>query len=60
MKTLGIVMFSVFGLIFAAIGIYLLVDRLRTGELFRQKRLFYVAMGAGLAAIAGVMIYSAN
>ena len=60
MKTLGYGMAAVFGLAFLGLGLYLLIDRLRTGELFRQKRLTYVAFTAAALTVAGILIISAN
>ncbi|MCU1531317.1 MAG: hypothetical protein JWO49_888 [Arthrobacter sp.] len=60
LKTLGIIIAAVAALTFAGPGMYLLIDRVRTGELFRQKKLLPIAMGAGLAAIAGALIVSSN
>lgn len=60
MKTLGLIIAAVAGLTFAGLGMYLLIDRVRTGELFRQKKLLTIAMGAGLVAIVGALIVSAN
>jgi hypothetical protein len=58
MHTLGIVIVAIFGTIFAGFGLYLLIDYLRTGELFRQKKLVPVAMGAGVIAVIGVYLVS--
>ena len=60
MKTLGIIIAAVAGLTFAGLGMHLLIDRVRTGELFRQKKLLPIAMGAGHIAIVGALIISAN
>lgn len=60
MQTLGLVIFAVFGLIFGGIGFYLLVDYMRTGELFRQKRLLAVAFGAGVFGLIGFYIVYLN
>lgn len=60
MRTVGLTMFAVFGLVFMALGLYLLVDRYRTGQLFRQRRVFYAAFGAGILGVVGVLIVAAN
>jgi len=60
MKTLGLIMFVVFGLVFIALVLYLLVDRYKTGVLFRQRQITYAAFGAGVLGVIGVLIVSAN
>ncbi|WP_461190066.1 hypothetical protein [Arthrobacter sp. Z4-13] len=60
MRTLGLGMVAVFGPVFFALVFYLLVDRLRTGELFRQRKVKYAAFGAGVLAVVGVMILSTD
>lgn len=58
MHTLGIVIVAIFGPIFVGFGLYLLIDYLRTGELFRQKKLVPIAIGAGVIAVVGVYLVS--
>lgn len=55
---MGIVIAAIFGPIFVGFGLYLLIDYLRTGELFRQKKLVPIAMGAGVIAVLGVYLVS--
>lgn len=53
-------MAAVFGIAFIGLGLYLLVDRMRTGDLFRQRGITYAAFAAGILGVAGVLIVSAN
>lgn len=53
-------MAAIFGISFVGLGLYLLIDRMRTGELFRPKKLTYAAFGAGILAVVGILIVSAN
>jgi hypothetical protein len=57
-QTIGIVIVAVFGSVFAGLVLYLLIDNLRTGELFRQKRLLPFAFGAGIVALIGIYLIS--
>jgi hypothetical protein len=53
-------MVAVFGPIFMGLGFYLLIDKFRTGELYRQKKVTYAAFATGIVAIIGVLILAAN
>jgi hypothetical protein len=59
-RTLGLTMAAVFGPIFMGLVLYLLVDKFRTGELFRQKKVTYAAFAAGILGVIGALIISAN
>jgi hypothetical protein len=59
-STLGLTMAAVFGPVFMGLGFYLLIDKFRTGELYRQKKVTYAAFGAGILAVIGVLIIAAN
>jgi hypothetical protein len=59
-RTLGLGMAAVLGTAFIGLGLYLLIDRMRTGVLFRQRRITYAAFTTGVLAIIGVLIVSAN
>ena len=58
MQTTGVVIAAIFGTIFVGLGLYLLIDYLRTGELFRQKKLLPFVFGAGIVAGIGVLLVS--
>ena len=60
MSAVGLSMAAIFGVIFVGLGLYLLIDRMRTGELFRQEYVTYAAFGAGILAVAGILILSAT
>jgi hypothetical protein len=57
MKTLGLALFGVGGICFLGIIFYGIVDNMRTGVLFRQKKIVLpVAFGSGLLGLVGILI----
>lgn len=60
MQTIGIVLVAIFGVIFVGLVLYLLIDNLRTGELFRQRGLLPFAFCLGIIAFIGIYLTSVD